>query len=80
MKTKDGVVKSNLGISATAATIKMLTLQINQSINQTISVVANGNTYTETVKLPYGTQWTATVTPDTYYTAGTLSVKPLENN
>ena len=66
-------INSNHTISATNATALTYYLSINQSNHQTITVTANGNRYTSSVSLPYGTTWTATITPDTGYTAGTLS-------
>lgn len=60
-------------VSATAAVALQYTLTITQSEHQTITVTANGKTYTSSVSLPYGTRWTATITPDTGYNAGTLS-------
>ena len=66
-------INSNHTISATSATALTYILSIDQSNHQTITVTANGKTYTNTVSLPYGTKWTASITPDTGYTAGTLS-------
>ena len=66
-------INSNHTISATNATAYGYILSINQSNHQTITVHANGNNYTSSVSLPYGTTWTATITAETGYTAGTLS-------
>lgn len=66
-------IKNNHTISATSATALTYILSIDRSNHQTITVHANGKTYTNSVSLPYGTKWTATITPDTGYTAGTLS-------
>lgn len=60
-------------ISATAAVALQYTLTITQSKHQTITVTANGKTYTSSVSLPYGTKWVATITPDTGYVAGKLN-------
>ncbi len=60
-------------VSATAAVALQYTLAIKQSEHQTITVTANGKTYTNNVSLPYGTKWTAVIRPDTGYTAGTLN-------
>ena len=68
-----GTITGNNSISATAATIKQFTLTITQSEHQTIAVTVNGKTYTSSVKLDYGTKWTAAIKPDTGYSAGTLS-------
>lgn len=66
-------INSNHTISATNATAYGYILSINQSNHQTITVHANGNNYISSVSLPYGTTWTATITPETGYNAGTLS-------
>lgn len=66
-------INSNHTISATNATALKYILNITQSNHQTITVTANGNRYTDTVSLPYGTKWTASITADTGYNAGTLS-------
>ena len=68
-----GTITDNITISATAAVIKQFTVTINQSTNQTIKVVCNGQTYTSTFKANYGSTYTATVTPNTGYNAGTLN-------
>ena len=48
-------------------------LSINQSAHQTITVTANGNKYTDTVSLPYGTTYTVSITADAGYIAGELN-------
>ena len=68
-----GTITDNITISASAATLKQFTVTINQSSNQTIKVVCNGQTYTSTFKANYGSTYTATVTPNTGYNAGTLN-------
>ena len=68
-----GTITDNVTISASAATLKQFTVTINQSTNQTIKVVCNGQTYTSTFKANYGSTYTATVTPNTGYNAGTLN-------
>ena len=68
-----GTITDNISISATAATLKQFTVTINQSANQTIKVVCNGQTYTSAFKANYGSTYTATVTPNTGYNAGTIS-------
>ena len=68
-----GTLTGNDSISASAATIKQFTLTINQSEHQTITVTANGQTYTSSVKLDYGTKWKANIVPDTGYNSGTLN-------
>lgn len=49
------------------------TFTIQQSAHQTITVTVNGIEHTETFKIKYGDSWTASITPDTGYRAGTLS-------
>ena len=71
--TKGGTFNSDMTINATAAVALQYTLTITQSEHQTITVTANGKTYTNTVSLPYGTRWTATIIPDTGYIAGKLN-------
>ena len=68
-----GTLTGNDSISASAATIKQFTLTITQSEHQTITVTANGQNYTSSVKLDYGTKWKASISPDTGYNAGTLN-------
>ena len=68
-----GALTGNDSISASAATIKQFTLTITQSEHQTITVTANGQNYTSSVKLGYGTKWKASISPDTGYNAGTLN-------
>lgn len=50
-----------------------LTVTINQSPNQTITVTHNGVAHTETFLCPYGDNLTATVSEDDGYEAGTLN-------
>ena len=68
-----GTLTGNDSISASVATIKQFTLTIRQSEHQTITVTANGQTYTSSVKLGYGTKWKANIVPDAGYNAGTLN-------
>lgn len=49
------------------------TLHIEQSDHQTITVTANGKSYTSDIELPYGTLWTAAITADEGYAPGKLS-------
>lgn len=70
---ESGTFNSDITIDATAAVALQYTLTITQSAHQTITVTANGKTYTNSVSLPYGTRWTATITPDTGYMAGKLN-------
>ena len=69
-----GVVRDNIEIHAIPPTIKKYTIYITQSAHQTIYVEYNGTKYTSTITyVPYGTQLTATLTPETGYNAGTLN-------
>lgn len=70
-----GTITNNISISASAATIKQFTVTITQSSNQTIKVVCNGQTYTNTFKANYGSTYTASVSVSNsvYYTPGTIS-------
>ena len=70
---ESGSFSNDITINATAAVALQYTLTITQSKHQTITVTANGNRYTSSVSLPYGTKWTATITPDTGYVAGKLN-------
>ena len=70
---ESGTFSNDITINATAAVASQYTLTITQSEHQTITVTANGKTYTNSVSLPYGTRWTATITPDTGYMAGKLN-------
>ena len=67
------------------AMIKYYTLTISATTNQTITVTyklpeessyghpTNSGRSIQTLSLPYGTQWNATIRPDTNYKAGTLN-------
>ena len=70
---ESGTFSNDITINATAAVASQYTLTITQSEHQTITVTANGNRYTSSVSLPYGTKWTATIVADTGYTAGELN-------
>ena len=73
LSNSTGTATSNTTISATAATVKTYTVTINQTPNQTITVTANGQNYTSSFIVNYGTSWTATVTSSTDFNPGTLS-------
>lgn len=69
-----GTVTGATTVSATEATIQQFDFTIVQSEGQTITVTTgDGVKHTESFKAKYGTTWTATVTADESYTAGTLS-------
>lgn len=46
---------------------------ITQSSNQTITVTCGGKSYTSNFTATYGQNWTASISPETNYIAGTLS-------
>lgn len=71
--SQSGYVNSDITITASPASKATYLVTIQQSANQTIKVVANGNTYTSNFSAEYGTTYTATVTPSEGYNAGTLS-------
>ena len=72
--TEDITLFAKSGSGDGEATINMYWIRIRQYQHQTITVVANGHSYTEDVQLPYGTTWTASIAADTGYTAGTLNM------
>lgn len=49
------------------------TITIAQSPNQTITVTCGGKSYTSNFTATYGQHWTASISPETNYIAGTLS-------
>lgn len=50
-----------------------VTVTIVQSANQTITVICNGNSYTSTFTAEAGSTYTASISANTGYNAGTLS-------
>ena len=74
LNISSGTLAGNITVKATDAIIKSFTLKITQSAHQTITVTANGKTYTSDVVLPYGTKWKADFTHvDNGYTPGNLN-------
>lgn len=71
--TQANIEAGSFKLSCTAATKQTFTFYINQSDHQTITVTCNGVAHTSTFSATYGDKWTATITPDTGYNAGTLS-------
>lgn len=71
--SQSGYVNSDITITASPASKATYLVTIQQSANQTIKVVANGTTYTSNFSAEYGTTYTAMVTPNEGYNAGTLS-------
>ena len=71
--TQANIEAGSFKLSCTAAAKQTYTFTINQSANQTITVTCNGVAHTSTFTATYGDKWTATISPDTGYNAGTLS-------
>ena len=69
-----GYVNSNLTITASPASKKTYLITIQQSANQIIKVICDGVTYTSNFTADHGDTFTATVTPNEGYTAGTLNM------
>lgn len=67
------VYKNSNGGEYRVAKRGMYTVTINQSSNQEIKVSCNGSTYTSSFTAPFGSSYSASVTPATNYKAGTLS-------
>lgn len=63
---KDGIVYA-------ALKNRWVMINIVQSANQTITVTADGKTYTESFSVPYGTAYTATITAAAGFAPGALS-------
>ena len=71
--TQANIEAGSFKLSCTAAAKQTYTFTINQSAHQTITVTCNGTAHTSTFTATYGDKWTATISPDTGYNAGTLS-------
>ena len=68
-----GILTSDFTISASAPTLRAYPVTIEQSDNQTITVTCGDNIYTSSFTAIIGSTWTATITANEYYNAGTLS-------
>lgn len=68
-----GIAKRDIEIVITEAVEDKKTITIKQTNGQTITVFVDGTGYTETVRVPKGSKFTATVTPAQGYRAGKLS-------
>ena len=69
-----GRVYGDETITSSPAVIKTYTISIIQSAHQTINVTFNGIKYTSNINyVPYGSQVSAVLVPDTGYKAGTLN-------
>lgn len=73
LSAESGTMYNDYTLSASPSTAKIYTFTIVQSEHQTITVLCNGVNYNKTFTTPYGSQWTATITPEAHYTAGKLS-------
>lgn len=77
LNTTGGTVTSDISITVTSATMdpkyESYTLTIIQSDNQTITVVCNHNTYTDTFKDKKGSSYVASIDSVAGYIPGTLS-------
>lgn len=71
--TQANIEAGSFTLSCTAASKQTFTFYINQSAHQTITVTCDGVAHTSTFTATYGDKWTATITPDTGYNAGTLT-------
>lgn len=71
--TQANIEAGSFTLSCTAAAKQTFAFYINQSDHQTITVTCNGVAHTSTFTATYGDKWTATITPDTGYNAGTLT-------
>lgn len=72
------VKKMYIGVNGVArlcytSEVTVVTVTIVQSANQTITVICNGNSYTSTFTAEVGSTYTASISANTGYNAGTLS-------
>lgn len=72
---ESGVIEEGLVVTVSPASIRNCTVSVVQSSNQTITVMVNGEELQEgtPITVPYGTPYTATVSPEPGYVAGTLN-------
>ena len=70
---KSGTITTDTNITHTDASLTPYTVTIAQSSNQTITVTCDGKSYTSNFTATYGQHWTASISPETNYIAGTLS-------
>lgn len=66
------IINKDFNINAISK-IKEYTVTIVQSSNQTIKVICNNKIYTNTFTAPYGSTYTASITPNAGYNAGTIN-------
>ena len=74
LNMSSGVLTSDITISATEAVINYYWIRINKYTHQRISVHVGDTIYTDDIRLPYGTQWSAVIEADEGYTAGRLNM------
>ena len=70
---KSGTITTDTNITHNEASLTPYTVTIAQSSNQTITVTCDGKSYTSNFTATYGQHWTASISPETNYIAGTLS-------
>ena len=70
---KSGSITTNTTVTHNEASLTPYTVTIAQSSNQTITVTCGGKSYTSNFTATYGQHWTASISPETNYIAGTLS-------
>ena len=69
---KSGTITTDTTVSHNEASLTPYTVTIAQSSNQTITVTCDGKSYTSNFTATYGQHWTASISPETNYIAGTL--------
>lgn len=70
---KSGVVQNDMTFNSTIPVYSPCVINITQTPNQTIRVENEGVIYTATFVARYGSTWTATITANDHYVAGTLN-------
>ena len=74
LNMSSGVLTEDITIQATAATLNYYWIHISKYTHQRISVRVGDTVYTDDIRLPYGTQWSAVIEADEGYTAGQLNM------
>lgn len=72
---ESGVIEEGLIVTVSPAAIRYCTVSVTQSEHQTIEVTVDGNPVTEgnPVTVPYGANYTITITPEDGYKAGAIN-------
>ena len=73
LNVEKGELTSDTIIRATPAELKQFTVEIKQTPHQLITLKANNKLYTQTVKLPYNTEYFLSVEADRGYEPGELN-------